>query len=605
MIPSIDGPITAETRRAAVRAARGEAPFDLLLTGATLVDVALGELRPADIGITGGLIASVHPPGTRRDAGETHDLSGRFLAPGFVDSHLHFESSFMAPADYASVVVPHGTLTTVWDPHELANVLGVPGVRWAVERSRGLPLRVLVAAPSCVPSAPGLELAGAEIGPEEMAEMLAWPEVSGVAEVMDMAGVLSGSPRMEGIVAAGMAAGKNVNGHARDLIGPALQAYAAAGVTSDHEIMGPEDFLQKLRAGLTVELRGSHDAVLPGVVAAINALPALPPNLVTCTDDIFPDELVEKGGLRDTLARLVRYGLPPIHALKMATLHAALRLKRDDIGLIGPGRRAEIVVLSDLPGMVVERVYVAGRLAARDGAMVEPLPRELPADSPRDTVRIPPQPASDFALRPHGVREGRARLAVVGGARVVHWAEAEVTVRDGVAALPPGHALIAILHRHGRRDPAPVVCLADGWGEPRGAIATTISHDNHNLLVIGRDPADLAAAANALIACGGGMAVARGGVAEAVMPLPIAGLLAETPPAETAAAFARLRAAADAVMDWKPPFRVFRGVTGISLACNPGPHPTDLGISDGGTGVLVDPAEPLRAVSRPEGVAGA
>lgn len=589
--------IPAETRRAAIRAAQGKAPFDLLLTGGTVVDVALGEMRPADIGITGGLIASVHPPATRHDAAEVHDVTGRFLSPGFVDSHLHFESSFMAPADYASVVVPHGTTTAVWDPHELANVLGVPGVRWAVERARGLPLRVLVAAPSCVPSAPGLELAGAEIGPEEMAEMLRWPEVSGVAEVMDMAGVLRGSARMEGIVAAGMASGKNVNGHARDLIGPALQAYAASGVTSDHEIMGPEDFLQKLRAGLTVELRGSHDAVLPGVVAAINALPALPPTLVTCTDDIFPDELVEKGGLRDTLARLVAYGLPPIHALQMATLHAALRLKRDDIGLLAPGRLAEVVVLSDLPGMVVERVYVGGRLVARDGAMLSSLPRDLPADSPRDTVRIPPQPPEAFALRPRGVAEGRARLPVVGGARVVHWAEAEVEVRDGIAVVPPGHALIAVLHRHGRRDPAPVVCLADGWGEPRGAVATTISHDNHNLLVIGRDVRDMAVAANALIACGGGMAVAAEGEARAVMPLPIAGLLAETPPAETAAAFARLRAAADRIMEWKPPFRVFRGITGISLACNPGPHPTDLGISDGGTGRLLDPAEPVLAAT--------
>ena len=585
--------ISAQTRRAAVRAARGEAPFDLLLTGGTVVDVALGELRAADIGITGGLIASVHPPGSRADAAEIHDVSEHFLSPGFVDSHLHFESSFMAPADYASVVVPHGTTTAVWDPHELANVLGVSGVRWAVEQARGLPLRVIVAAPSCVPSAPGLELAGAEIGPEEMAEMLSWPEVAGVAEVMDMAGVLSGSARMEGIVAAGMAAGKNVNGHARDLIGPALQAYVAAGVTSDHEIMGPEDFLQKLRAGLTVELRGSHDAVLPGVVAAINALPALPATLITCTDDVFPDELVARGGLRDTLARLVGHGLPPIHALKMATLHAALRLKRDDIGLLAPGRLAEVVVLSDLPGMVVERVYVGGRLVARSGAMLSPLPRALPADSLRDTVRIPPQRPEAFALRPRGVVEGKVRLPVVGGARVVHWAEAEVRVNGGVAAVPMGHALIAVLHRHGRRDPSPVVCLANGWGEPRGAVATTISHDNHNLLVVGRDPRDMAAAANALIACGGGMAVAQNGAPVAVMPLPIAGLLAETPPARTALAFARLRAAADSVIEWKPPFRVFRGITGISLACNPGPHPTDLGISDGGTGMLRDPAEPV------------
>ncbi|WP_426957416.1 adenine deaminase [Muricoccus radiodurans] len=582
-------------RPAAIRAAQGREPFDLLLTGGTVVDLATCELRPADVGIVGGLIASVHPPGSRSDAVETHDVSGMFLTAGFIDSHLHFESSFMAPVDYATAVVPHGTLTTVWDPHELANVLGVPGVRWAVDQSRNLPLRVLVAAPSCVPSAPGLELAGADIGPAEMAEMLSWPEVSGVAEVMDMAGVLNARPEMAGIVEAGLESGKNVNGHARDLIGPTLQAYAASGVTSDHEIMGAEDFLQKLRAGLTVELRGSHDPVLPEVVEALNSLPMLPANLVLCTDDIFPDELMEKGGLRDVMARLIARGLDPIHALRIASFHGAMRLKRDDIGLVAPGRRAEIAVLSDLRTVTVARVYAGGRLVAKDGAMVEELPRELRADALRDTVKIPPQPVEAFALKVHGVGDGTARLPVVGGVRVVAWREATVTVRAGVAEVPPGHVLIAVLHRHGRRDPTPMVCLADGWDEPRGAIATTISHDNHNLLVIGRDPADMAAAANALIACGGGMSVASRGQVTGVLPLPIAGLLAETPPAETAAAFAKLRAAADAVMDWKLPHRVFRSVTGVSLACNPGPHPTDLGISDGGTGALVDPAEPLAA----------
>ncbi len=268
-----DKAIDAAVRHRAVRAAQGLEGFDLLLRGGSVVDVATGEVRAADVGIIGGLIASVHPAGGRGDAGETHDLTGLFLAPGFVDSHVHFESSHMAPADYAAVVVPHGTTTAVWDPHELANVVGLAGVRWAVEASRGLPLRVLVAAPSCVPSAPGLETGGATFNPAEITEMLSWPEVQGVAEVMDMAGVLSGSPRMAGIVAAGIAAGKNVSGHARDLSGPGLQGYAAAGITSDHEIMTGTDLLDKLRAGLTVELRGSHDAVLPGAIAAIVGLP--------------------------------------------------------------------------------------------------------------------------------------------------------------------------------------------------------------------------------------------------------------------------------------------------------------------------------------------
>ncbi|MDP3414808.1 adenine deaminase [Falsiroseomonas sp.] len=586
-------PVDPALRARAVQAARGSAPFDLLLVGGMVVDVATGELRAADVGIVGPLIASVHPPGTREDAAAVEDVAGRYLAPGFIDSHLHYESSLMAPADYAAVVVPAGTTTCVWDPHELANVLGVPGVRWAVEASRGLPLRTLVAAPSCVPSAPGLERAGAEIGAAEMAEMLSWPEVVGVAEVMDMPGVLRGTAHMTGIVGAGMASGKNVNGHARGLLDADLQAYVTAGVTSDHEITAAGDFLQKLRAGLTVELRGSHDQVLPGAVAALATLPLLPVNLVLATDDVFPDELVAKGGLRDTIARVIARGLSPISAIRLATLHAAMRLKRDDLGLVAPGRRADIVVLSDLTTVAVDRVLFDGAVVARNGALVAPPARRT--DAPMDTMKLPPQSPDAFRLHVKGVRNGRAKLRRIVGSRFTEWGEAEVAVLYGVAAVPPGHAVLTIIHRHGRAPAVPQTCLTDGWGALRGAIATTIAHDSHNLLVLGDTAENMAAAANAVIAAGGGMAVAEGGVVTALLPLPIAGLLAETPPGTTARNFAALREAADRVCDWLPPYRLFRGITGISLACNAGPHLTDLGLTDGGTGDIFDPAEPLLA----------
>ncbi len=584
-------PVEAAVRARAVQAARGSARFDLLLAGGTVVDVATGELRPADIGIIGPLIASVHPPGTRDDAEAVEDVAGRFLAPGFIDSHLHYESSLMAPADYAAVVVPAGTTTCVWDPHELANVHGLAGVRWAIEAARGLPLRTLIAAPSCVPSAPGLERAGAEIHAAEMAEMLSWPEVVGLAEVMDMPGVLRGTAHMAGIVGAGLASGKNVNGHARGLLDAELQAYAAAGVTSDHEITAAEDFLQKLRAGLTVELRGSHDQVLPGAIAALATLPLLPPNLVLCTDDVFPDELVAKGGLRDAMARVIARGLSPISAIRLATLHAAMRLKRDDLGLIAPGRRADIVVLADLAGVRVERVVVDGAVVARDGALLAPPP--MPAAALPPSMHLPAQREAEFRLRVNGVQHGQARLRKIIGNRFPRWGEAEVEVREAHAIPPPGHAVLAIIHRHGKAPALPQLCLTDGWGTPRGAIATTIAHDSHNLLVLGREAADMAAAANAVIAAGGGMAVAEGGAVIALLPLPIAGLLAETPPWATAEAFARLREAADRVFDWQPPYRVFRGITGIALACNQGPHLTDLGLTDGTTGEIFDPADAL------------
>ncbi|PZW44738.1 adenine deaminase [Humitalea rosea] len=573
------------SRARLVAAAQGEAPFDRLLTGGTIADVATGELRAADIGILDGLIASLHPPGSRQDAAAIDDMTGLVLAPGFIDSHLHYESSLMAPADYASVVAPAGTTTGVWDPHELANVAGLAGVAWARDAARGVPFRTLIAAPSCVPSAPGLEVAGAEIGPAEMAEMLGWEGVCGIAEVMDMAGVLAASPRMAGIVAAGMAAGRNINGHARGLSGAGLQAYVAAGVTSDHEITSAEDALQKLRAGLTVELRGSHDTLLPEVVAAIMALPVFPVTLVLCTDDVFPDELVAKGGLRDTVARVIARGMPPMLAIRCATLHAALRLKRDDIGLLAPGRAADIVALSDLATVAVARCYVAGQPAATQA------PR--PPPGLRQSMHLAPLAADALALRPRGVPSGRVRLPVVAGARFTTWGEAEAEVCDGIAAPPPGHSLLASVHRHGRADAVPRVALISGWGEIAGAVATTIAHDSHNLLVFGRDPALMAGAANALIAAGGGMAVMEPDGRLTLLPLPIAGLLAETPAAETARAFADLRAAADRVIAWQPPYAVFRGLTGVSLACNPGPHLTDRGIADIARGGVTDPAEPL------------
>jgi adenine deaminase len=588
----MNDPVDPAIRARAVQAARGSARFDLILAGGTVVDVATGELRAADVGIVGSMIASVHPPGTREDADRIEDVAGKFLVPGFIDSHLHYESSFMAPADYAAAVVPAGTTTCVWDPHELANVLGLEGVRWAIEASRDLPLRTLVAAPSCVPSAPGLEMAGADIGPAEMAEMLSWPEIAGVAEVMDMPGVLRGTAHMTGIVAAGLASGKNVNGHARGMVDGDLQAYASAGVTSCHEIISAEDFVQKLRTGMTVELRGSHDYVLAPVLTQLAALPMLPPNLVICTDDIFPDELVEKGGMRDTLARIIARGVNPIAAIRCATFHAAMRLKRDDIGLIGAGRQADIVVLSELTSVTVDRVFTAGKLVAQDGKLLE-APRR--SKGPTDTVKLAPQPIESFMPKVNGVGDGKARLRKIVGARHGKWGVLEAEVRNGYAVLPPDHALITIIHRHGRAPAIPQRSIIEGWGTLKGAIATTLSHDSHNLLVLGRDAADMQAAANALIACGGGMAVARNGKVTALVPLPIAGLLAETPPEETAANFAKLRQEADQVVDWQPPFRVFRMMTGLSLACNPAPHPTDLGLTDGATGEVFDPAEPLPA----------
>lgn len=571
-------------RARAVAAARGLAPFDSLLTGGRIVDVATSEIYAADIGIVGGLIASVHAPGTRSDAQDVMDLAGGFVAPGLIDSHMHVESSMVTPRRYAQTVLAQGTTTVVWDPHELGNVAGLAGVDWAVGAARGLPLRMLVLAPSCVPSAPGIELAGADFGPEEMARMLADPGIAGVAEVMDMRGVLTGAPRMTGIVGAGLASGKRVCGHARGLAGADLQGFAAAGIGSDHEIVDGADLLAKLRAGLTIELRGSHDYVLPEAVKVLNGLPHVPQTLTICTDDVFADDLARVGGMRDVLARLVGYGMDPVDALRCATLNAAMRLGRDDLGRVAPGRRADLAVFADLAQFEAVLVLASGKVVARDGQTVG-LP-QTDADLPfTDTVKLAPLAPADFEIAaPAGAT--RVRVNTVARPRFTQWGEAEIACRDGRLVVPPDLLRMTVIHRHGRAEPVPVNGLLADWGCWQGAIATTVAHDSHNLCVFGSDPVDMAAAANALIGCGGGMAVAQGGEILALLPLPVCGLLSDAPTQDVGAALARLREAADRVADWLPPLRSFKALTGASLACNAGPHVTDRGLADGASGEI-------------------
>lgn len=573
-------------RARALRAALGQGPFDLLLAGGTVVDVGTGELRDADIGIVGSLIASVHPAGTRADARQVVDCTGRYLSPGFIDMHVHFESSMLTPGAYAAAVAPRGTTTVFCDPHELANVAGVAGVRYAVDASRGLPVRYIVQAPSCVPPQPGLELSGYDLNGADVAEMLSWPEVGGLAEVMDMLGVLGADDRMVDVVAAGLASGKLVSGHAAGL-GPAeIQAYLCAGIESDHEVFAEGDVMERLRAGMVVELRAMLDHLLPGVVRELAGLPELPMHLVACTDDLFAETLLHVGGLDHLLRRLIAYGMPPVRAIRLATYHAAYRLGRTDLGMIAGGRCADIVLLDDLESVHVTDVYAAGSLVARDGEMVVDCV-EGPSAPPLRTMHLAAVSAEDFVLRVGGT--GTARLRAIRGIINTAWDETDVDVVDGRAAVPEGYLLQAVVHRHGRVDPTPKLALISGWGASwTGALATTVSHDTHNLVVFGRDPDDMAAAANAVIASDGGVAVASGGTVEAHLALPIAGILSDQSAPEVAAEQRALLAAATRIgLPEGALTQPLMQVMASTLACLPGPHLTDLGMMDGDTGELI------------------
>ncbi|MGE6782858.1 adenine deaminase [Ensifer adhaerens] len=576
--------MVATLRSRAVAAARGAEPFDVLISGGTLVDVVTGELRPADIGLVGPLIASVHEPGARSDATSVIDATGAFVSPGLIDTHMHVESSMVTPATYANAVLPRGVTTVVWDPHEFGNVNGVSGVRWAADAIAGLPLRTVLLAPSSVPSAPGLELAGADFDADVIADILSWPEIGGVAEMMNMRGVIDGEPRISGIVQAGLAAGKPVNGHARSLAGPDLQAFVTAGVSSDHELVSGDDLLAKLRAGLSIELRGSHDHLLPDFVKTLKSLDHLPQTVTLCTDDVFPDDLAHAGGLDDVVRRLVRYGLPADWALRAATLNGAVRLGRHDLGLVAPGRRADIVLFEDLVDFRARMVIVDGKAIARAGRMIEPL-SGIAAETLHGTMKIAPLSENDFRIPADGTK---VRVATIDRPRFTRWGEAVAAVERGFVVPPEDTTLIAVAHRHGRADSRPRVGLLSSWGTWRGAFATTVSHDSHNLTVFGGNAQDMALAANAVIAAGGGMAVASGGKVDALLPLPLAGLVSEEPLEEVASGFAELREAVGRIVDWQPPYLVFKACFGATLACNAGPHQTDRGIADVATGKVME-----------------
>lgn len=576
-------------RQRAVQAALGKIPFDRLLINANVIDMVTGEIREADVGITGNMIASVHPRGKFSQAENVDDLTGRYLSPGLIDTHVHIESSHLSPEKYAGIVVAQGTTTVFWDPHELANVLGVAGVQYAVESSRNLPLRVICAAPSSVPSTPGLEMSGADFNGQEMQTMLSWPEVAGVAEVMDMHGVINGSGRMLEILEAGLNSGKLIEGHARGLKDEQLQAYLAAGVTSDHELTSAQDALEKLRAGLTLQIRGSHPYLLPDIAAALQALPHLSSQITLCTDDVPPDHLLEKGGLIALVKFLISHGLRAEDVLRMATFNAAIRMQRSDLGLIAPGRTADIIAFDSLENLHPHAVYVAGKCVAKESKLLFTPAAASGVTPPRDTMRLSALIADDFCMKVPGLTNGKARLRNIKGARFTQWSEVTVDVKDDVVQLPEGFSLIWVQHRHGRHDATPKMALLEGWGELRGAIATSYSHDSHNLVVLGCSPADMVVAANQLISSGGGMALSQNGTLLAKVDMPIAGMLSELPAEQLAEQFKNLRELSAQIADWEPPYRVFKAIEGTCLACNAGPHLTDLGLTDGGLREIVDP----------------
>jgi adenine deaminase len=498
--------------------ARGDRPADLVLRNAGLVNVVSGEVYASEIAIAGGRIAGL---GAGYQAREEIDLGGRFVAPGFIDAHVHIESSLVPPAEFARAVVPRGLTTVVTDPHEIANVLGLAGIRFMLEESEAIPLDVFVNAPSCVP-ATHLETSGATLAADDLASLLGHPRVLGLAEVMNYPGVIAGGDEVLAKLRAFR--GRPIDGHCPGLSGRRLNAYAAAGIRNDHECTEAGEALAKLRAGLTVFIREATNARnLRALLPLVS--PLTERRLCLCTDDRHPADLLEEGSIDHLLRAAIAGGVDPVVAIRMATLNPAEHYGLDDRGAVVPGRRADLVVFADLAAPRADEVFRAGRLVARQGRLIDDESR--PAGSLPPTVHVGPE-ILDFSIP--AVGKSLRVIGLIPNQLVTEALVMEPSIRDGRAEADPGRDLLkmAVVERH-RGSGLMGLGFVRGVGLQRGAIAGTVAHDHHNLVVIGADDASMRTAALAVASAGGGLAAAQGENVLSLLPLPLAGLMSDRP----------------------------------------------------------------------------
>jgi adenine deaminase len=504
------------SRRLAV--ARGDEPADLVIRGGEVLSVFTREWLAADVAIADGFIAGI---GTY-EGHETIDAAGRYVVPGFIDAHMHLESSKLLVDEFARLVLPFGTTAVVADPHEIANVLGTDGVHWLLDATAGLPLDVYFMASSCVPASQ-FESPRRELTPGDLASLLRRRRVIGLAEMMNFPGVISGAATE----LAKLELAQHVDGHAPGVLGRSLQAYAAAGIRSDHEAYSVEEGRERLRAGMWLLVReGSAARNLQALLPLLAEYG--PSRIAFCTDDREPEHIADDGHINSMVRDAVAFGIPAAYALVAATQSPANWHRLDELGAVAPGYRADVLVLPDLESFVPDLVLKAGRPAAE-------IPRADVPDWVRHTVRIGAFGPEMFRIPWQG---GSARvIGIVPGQIVTDSLVEEPLLHAGeaLADAESGLAKIAVIERHlgtGRVG----LGFVRGFGLERGAIASTVAHDAHNVVVVGMNDASMAAAVRRLANRGGGIVVVDGAEVLAELPLPVAGLLSDAPLDEVVAA---------------------------------------------------------------------
>ena len=542
-----------EVSRELVDCAMGRAPADLVIRNGQWVCVQSGEIVPnTDIAIKGSRIAYVGPDASHTAESSTKviDAAGRYLVPGLLDGHMHVESGMVTVTEFARAVIPHGTTGMFIDPHEIANIFGLRGVKLMVDEAANLPLNVWVQMPSCVPSAPGLETPGASVGPDEVREAMTWPGVIGLGEMMNFPGVFLSDPKMHGEMAETMKAHKVIGGHyAAPDLGKPFHGYVAGGPADDHEGTRVEDAVARVRQGMKAMLRlGSAWYDVATQVKAVTEMGLDPRHFLLVTDDSHSGTLVNEGHMNRVVRHAIAQGLRPMTAIQMATLNTAEHFGvTNDVGQIAPGRYADILIVSDLPALAIEAVILAGEVAVEKGHWLLDIGRfEYPADVKQSVHLGKTLTAVDFKI-PGPAREQLANsknpnskvkanvIGVIENHALTKHLTFDLPVKDGEVQgdLAQDVCKVALVERH-KGTGGVQVGFVHGFGfNVPCAVASTVAHDSHHMLVVGTDDGAMAMAANELTARGGGMLVVKDGgkpggfVVEAVVELPIAGLMSE------------------------------------------------------------------------------
>lgn len=534
-----------------------------------IVDLHVGRIYPGTVEVRDGVIARITPDSNRYDT---------YLLPGFVDAHIHVESSMLPPSEFARVAVTHGTVATVSDPHEIANVLGVAGVRYMIDDGLRVPFHFCVGAPSCVP-ATTFETAGARLDAAAVEELLSDDQVAYLSEVMNVPGVLNGDPDLLAKLAAAKRLGKPIDGHAPGLRGDAARAYFAAGISTDHECFALDEALEKIGLGVKILIREG---------SAARNFEALHPLLrdhadrcMLCSDDKHPNDL-ERGHVNALVARAVAAGLPVMNALRAACVNPVEHY-RLPTGLLRRGDRADFIEVGDLRTFGVRRTWIAGQLVARDGAT---LIRRTATSTPNQFHASPKSPA-DFAVPGRG--EHVNAIVPADGQLITRRVRERATLEDGHAIADPARDLlkIAVVNRY-RGDAPPAVGFIRNVGLKRGAIASSVAHDSHNVVAVGASDEELARAVNEVIRHRGGLAVATPDSVES-LPLPIAGLMSDQPAPEVARRYAALDARAKQLgCTLAAPFMT---LSFMALLVIPELKLSDKGLFDGVAWRLIDVSE--------------